>query len=283
MDTFTFAARDDAEITAYRWTPAGTPRGLVLISHGMGEHARRYDRFARALTGAGHLVLAADQRGHGATAGSPSQHGVLGDDGWDRLLEDLGVLLALGRAELPGRPAVLLGHSMGSMAAQQWVVDHSTEIDGLVLVGTASADLLGLGGEGPLDLSAFNAPFEQRTGYEWLSRDEAEVDAYVADPQCGFGIDPPGARALDAGARRITDPAVVGRLRADLPVLITVGEEDPVNGHLALLRPLVERYEAAGLRDVTVRTWPGARHEVLNETNRDEVTAEVVAWLDRVV
>jgi alpha-beta hydrolase superfamily lysophospholipase len=177
-------------------------------------------------------------------------------------------------------PVVLLGHSMGSFAAQQWILEHSDAVDGLVLSGTALLDLLepALDLSGPMDLSSFNAPFEQRTGYEWLSRDTAQVDLYVADPDCGFGLDVEGTRGMFAGGRAVTD---VSGIRADLPVLITVGDADPVNAGLALVNPLVERL--SGLKDVTLRVWPGARHEVFNETNRDEVVADLLAWLDRIV
>ena len=105
----------------------------------------------------------------------------------------------------------------------------------------------------------------------------------MADPGCGFGIDTGSARVMFTGARRGADPAQVAAIRSSLPVYIAVGEADPVNGGLALLTPLIERYEAAGLTDVTVRTYPDARHEILNETNRDEVIAELISWLDRVV
>jgi alpha-beta hydrolase superfamily lysophospholipase len=135
----------------------------------------------------------------------------------------------------------------------------------------------------PIDLSLFNAPFQPaRTDYDWLSRDEDIVDAYVADPRCGFGIDTDSAKAMFAGARRGADPAQVAAIRPGLPVYIAVGEADPVNGGLTLLTPLTERYEAAGLTDVTIRTYPAARHEILNETNRAEVIAELTSWLDRV-
>jgi alpha-beta hydrolase superfamily lysophospholipase len=175
---------------------------------------------------------------------------------------------------------------MGSFAAQQYLFDHSAAVDGVVLTGTAAIDLLegALDLDQPIDLSAFNAPFQPaRTDYDWLSRDEAIVDAYVADPRCGFGIDTSSARAMFAGARRGADPAQVGAIRSDLPVYIAVGEADPVNAGLALLTPLTERYKAAGLTDVTIRTYPAARHEILNETNRDEVITELTRWLDRVV
>ena len=282
--TFSYTSADGTRIAAYRWDPAGRPRAAVQLTHGMGEHAQRYDHVARALNEAGFAVYAQDHRGHGASA-DPEALGDLGKGGWPGLVDDIGLLSAVIRAEHPGLPLILLGHSLGSFALQQYILDHSDEIDGVVLTGTAAIDLLegALDLDQPIDLSLFNAPFQPaRTDYDWLSRDEATVDAYVADPRCGFGIDTDSARAMFAGARRGADPAQVARIRSSLPVYIAVGEADPVNGGLALLTPLTERYEAAGLTDVTVRTYPGARHEILNETNRDEVIAELTSWLDRV-
>jgi len=282
--TFSYTSADGTRIAAYRWDPAGRPRAAVQLTHGMGEHAQRYDHVARALNEAGFVVYGQDHRGHGANA-DPGGLGDLGKGGWPGLVDDIGLLSAVIRAEHPGLPLILLGHSMGSFAVQQYILDHSDEIDGVVLTGTAAIDLLegALDLDQPIDLSLFNAPFQPaRTDYDWLSRDEATVDAYVADPRCGFGIDTDSARAMFAGARRGADPAQVARIRSSLPVYIAVGEADPVNGGLALLTPLTERYEAAGLTDVTVRTYPGARHEILNETNRDEVIAELTSWLDRV-
>jgi len=180
----------------------------------------------------------------------------------------------------------LLAHSMGAFAAQQYLLDHSADVDGVVLTGTGAIDLLepALDLDQPLDLTMFNAAFSPaRTDYDWLSRDEAIVDAYIADPGCGFGIDTDSARAMFVGARRLADPAQVAAMRASLPVYIAAGEADPVNGGLTLLTALTDRYEAAGLTDITVRVYPGARHEILNETNRDEVIAELNTWLDRVV
>ena len=173
---------------------------------------------------------------------------------------------------------------MGSFAVQQYLLDHSADADAVILTGTAVIDLLepALDLDQPLDLAMFNAAFQPaRTDYDWLTRDEAIVDAYVADPRCGFGLDTGAAKAMFAGARRLADPAEVAAMRPDLPVYIAAGESDPVNGQLALLTPLADRYRAAGLADVTVRTYPQARHEILNEINNAEVIAEIGDWVDR--
>ncbi|NYJ07298.1 alpha/beta fold hydrolase [Petropleomorpha daqingensis] len=273
----------DVELTAYRWDPAGTPRGIVQLTHGMGEHLLRYEPLAGALTAAGFVVIGQDHRGHGASA--QGEWGALGEGGWDELVRDIGRVSDVARQDFPDLPLVLLGHSMGSFAAQQYVLDHSDELAGLVLTGTAVLDLLepALDLDQPLDLSAFNAPFEHRTGYEWLSRDTAQVDAYVADERCGFGLSDVDGRQMFASARQVADPGRLAGLRKDLPVWIPVGEHDPVNGQLALVHPLVQRLTDAGLTDVTLVVYPEARHEVFNETNRDEVVADLLAWLDRVV
>jgi alpha-beta hydrolase superfamily lysophospholipase len=282
--TFSYTSADGTKIVAYRWDPAGAPRAAVQLTHGMGEHALRYEHVARALNEAGFVVYAQDQRGHGASA-DPEALGDLGKDSWPGLVEDIGLLSAHIRSEHPGLPLILLGHSMGSFAVQQYLYDHSADADGVVLTGTAAIDLLegALDLDQPIDLSAFNAPFAPaRTDYDWLSRDEAMVDAYVADPRCGFGIDTAAGKAMFTGARRGADPGQVAAIRPGLPLYIAVGEADPVNGGLALLTPLAERYQAAGLTDVTVRTYPDARHEILNEANRAEIIAELITWIDRV-
>jgi alpha-beta hydrolase superfamily lysophospholipase len=283
--TFSYTSADGTKIAAYRWDPAGEPRAAVQLTHGMGKHARRYEHVAQALNDAGFVVYAQDHRGHGASA-DPSALGDLGEGGWPGLVDDIGLLSAHIRAEHPGLPLILLGHSMGSFAVQQYLFDHSADADGVVLTGTAAIDLLegALDLDQPIDLSAFNAPFAPaRTDYDWLSRDDAIVDAYVADSRCGFGIDTASGKAMFVGARRGADPDQVAAIRSDLPLYIAVGEADPVNGGLALLTPLADRYRAAGLTDVTVRTYPDARHEILNETNRGEITAELIDWINRVV
>ena len=283
--TFACTSGDGQKITAYRWDPPAPPRAVLQVTHGMGEHALRYGKFAQAMNERGLVVYAQDHRGHGATAGD-GVLGDLGEGGWPALVGDIGLLSTEIRAQQPGLPLILLGHSMGSFAVQQYLLDHSADADAVILTGTAVIDLLepALDLDQPLDLAMFNAAFQPaRTDYDWLSRDESVVNAYIADPRCGFGLDTGSAKAMFAGARRLADPAEVAAMRPDLPVYIAAGESDPVNGQLALLAPLADRYRAAGLADVTVRTYPQARHEILNEINNAEVIAEIGGWVDRVL
>jgi alpha-beta hydrolase superfamily lysophospholipase len=270
---------DGARLIGQRWTAAGPTRAAVVLAHGMGEHSLRYDRLGRALSAAGIDLLAVDQRGHGRTAamaGAPL--GALGPAGWDGLVDDFALVVRSTHRERPELPIVVLGHSMGSWVVQQFLQDHSAEVAAAVLSGTAALELVlaGVDPDQELDLTAFNAPFEARTGYEWLSRDPAEVDQYVAEPMCGFGLDPAGVRGMVEAAPRLAD---VSGLRAGLPVYVLVGTDDPVNGGMLALDPLIERYRAAGL-DVTLRRYEGGRHEMFNETNRDEVVADLITWLD---
>lgn len=274
-------------VAVFRWLPAGDPRGVVQLTHGMGEHVLRYGHLAEVLTGAGFVVQGQDHRGHGATArANGTQPGSLGPGGWPALVDDVGRLVELGRQDVPGVPLVLLGHSMGSFAAQQYLLDHSEDVDAAVLTGTTLLDQIeaGLDTSAEIDLSGFNAPFAPaRTDFDWLSRDEAQVDAYVADPWCGFGLDPTAATEMLAGGRAVADAQRLAAMRQDLPVYIAVGEHDPVGGPVVVAQMLADRYREAGLKDVTFRVWPGGRHEILNETNRDDVEGELLGWVDGAV
>ena len=282
---FTITSSDGEQVFVRRWSGDGPPRAIVQIAHGMGEHAGRYERLAAALVDHGYVVYANDHRGHGRTAGTPDRHGDLGAAGWDGLVDDLALVGARARAEQPGIPLVLLGHSMGSFALQQYLLDRSGDIDAAVLSGTTAVDVIaaGIDTSQPADLTAFNAPFAPaRTDYDWLSRDDAEVDAYIADAACGFGVDVAGMTGMFGHVAAMSDPARLAGIRRDLPIYVFSGDADPLAGGGALVELVGQRYRDAGVKDVTVKLYPGARHETLNETNRDEVTADLVAWLDDV-
>ncbi len=279
-NTVTVPTADGIELQTFRWAPEGTPRAAVQVQHGLAEHAARYRRFAQALTAAGYLVYAPDGRGSGRTAAG--RYGQWGPDGWPGWVDDLARLNARIRQDNPELEVALFGHSMGSFASQQYVLDHSGDIDALVLSGTTEVSGLAamLDSDEPADLSAFNAPFENRTGYEWLSRDEAEVDAYVVDEACGFAA--PKLTGI-ATLAQAADPERLTAIRSDLPILLISGTDDPLAGGGAAVELVAQRYRDAGIRDVHATLYPGARHELLNETNRDEVTADVLAFLDRTV
>ena len=305
MGDFAFQAPDGIRVTVYHWLPetGSQTRAVVQIAHGMAEHAARYERFARALCAAGFAVYANDHRGHGRTAGTLENLGYFaGANGWDRVVADMRQLSGIIRERHPGRPLFLFGHSMGSLLARSYITLHGAGLGGVLLSGTpADPGLLGRvgltaarlvacckGRRAPspllnaLSFGKFNQNFKpNRTHFDWLSRDEAEVDLYVADPFCGgvfaagFFID------LLTGMRRLHDPASLRRIPEDLPLLFLSGGMDPCGGGEGGVRKTCEAYQKAGLRDVAVKIYPQARHELLNEINREEVFADVVAWMNR--
>ena len=222
-----------------------------------------------------------DHRGHGASA---AVHGLgeFGPRGFQSLVDDMAALSRVARAEIPGAPLILFGHSMGSFAAQLYLLEHHAQLAGLVLSGTAAVDALRearAAGPGALN-ATFAAP---RTDFDWLSRDEAEVDAYIADPLCGFALaDAARASVMETAGPARHDPRMAG-VRGDLPVYVISGEHDPVTGPAqAFVGAMIDSWRAAGLRDIDHRIYPGGRHELLNELNRDEVTRDLIAWLDGV-
>ncbi len=274
---------DSTRITTYAWTDSVTdPRGVVQIAHGLAEHGVRYDRLARALNAAGYLVHANDHRGHGRSVVSEDDLGNFGFSGFAGLIADVAAYGARIAAHHEDLPLFLVAHSMGSFAAQSLLLDHSEQYAGVVMSGSTALDVLAQSlaeSEGPGGLEAFNAGFEHRTGYEWLSRDVSEVDAYVADPLCGFDLPEDAIPQLFADAQRLADIEALRAIRSDLPILMVSGEADPLSGGGQLVELSGQRYRDAGLVDVTTRIYPEARHEIFNETNRDEITADVVAWL----
>ncbi|MGQ4511280.1 alpha/beta fold hydrolase [Streptomyces sp. DW26H14] len=296
-------AHDGVQIAGYTWLPeGGRPRALVQIAHGAAEHALRYDRFAQHLTAHGYGVLATDLRGHGATATSTGGFGTAGTDGdsWRANVKDLRTAGEKARTLYPGVPVFLLGHSMGSMLARDYAQEYPDDLAGLLLTGTfrslpgcETAETavrleLEIEKEGRdarssfvADLfDSFNDGYQHRTGFEWLSRDEAEVDAYLADERCGFPFS--AGLALDwvLGVRKINDPGALARMPADLPVHVAVGDQDPCHQRMTLVYELLEDFRYLGLTDLSWKAYPGARHEILNETDRDAVHRDLTDWLD---
>jgi alpha-beta hydrolase superfamily lysophospholipase len=278
------SASDGTPIRVYQWKGSAPVRGIVQIAHGMGEHSLRYRLVAHALVNAGYAVYANDHRGHGELAANANALGDFGPQGFPVLVDDMTYVTRTARDAHKGKPLVLLGHSMGSFAAQLYLLDHSDLLDGVALSGTTALDLLGAAAmSGRWKLEDLNASFEPaRTPFDWLSRDKAEVDAYIADPLCGFNVDAESYGSLFAVAPRLATAAEIGRIRRDLPIFLFVGDLDPVNAKLTWFQPLVDRYREAGLTDVSWHVYGNARHEVLNEINRAEVVANLLAWIDRV-
>jgi alpha-beta hydrolase superfamily lysophospholipase len=274
-----------------RWWSVDAPRGIVLIAHGASEHSGRYDRFARALNDAGFAAVAIDHRGHGGTQPEPGP-ALMGPGGGRAVVDDLAQLQAEAVTELGEVPVVLLGHSLGSLIALAYLTEHSAGLAGCILSAVpadvdSAAELepvlrgvadAGMRDEPMTDLfSAHNTQFEPaRTAYDWLSRDEAEVDRYLADPLCGD--DRPLSYGYLLEIIEVVAPARERFAGISCPVLVIVGDEDPA----AAMGEHAEK-AAAALVDAGVATelivYEGARHELLNEINRDDVTGDLVAWI----
>lgn len=276
----TLQVRSDADglsIRVHRWVPGRAPRGVVVIAHGAAEHALRYARFAAVLNEAGLSVWAPDHRGHGASPG-PMGLGDFGEGGWAALVADLGQVIAQAREASGAAPLCLFGHSMGSFAAQDLCATRSDLIDALVLCGSTS---IAKPPPGPrVSGAGFNTAFEPaRTPYDWLSRDQAEVDAYVNDPLCGFESRVQGGARARPDFERLADPALFRGVRSALPVLLLSGDQDPIHRGLVGLRLLDERLGSAGVARIDTLCYPGGRHEMLNELNRDRVMADARDWM----
>jgi alpha-beta hydrolase superfamily lysophospholipase len=247
----------------------------------MGEHIGRYAGTIEVLVSAGLTVYGNDHRGHGRTATSSADYGNFGKGGFDLLVEDMVRLSQIARQENPERPFFLMGHSMGSFAAQGYALDHSREIDGLILSGSGALDgLAKMVGSGPAATNLLNAAFEPaRTPADWLSRDPAVVDAFINDPHCFAELQPESLGSFLAAAPGLADPTRLRRIRIDLPIYLFSGGADPVGRQLKGVEVLVERYRKAGLRDISHDFYPDGRHEMLNEINRDEVHTRLLDWV----
>ena len=301
---------DAPEAGAPARTPAATrpqvpgaarPRGIIVIAHGMAEHASRYARFAASAVEEGYAVLAGDHRGHGATA-APGGFGFVAEKGgWERVVADMGTVLDAARRAWPDVPVFLMGHSWGSFLARDLAARRGGDLAGLILLGTGS----GVGaltrpataicaGEsrlrGPrhpsrlLNALAFG-PYQRhfapnRTEADWISRDAKEVDRYVADPWCGFVCTSSFFRDLVAGQGAVNTASHAAAVPADLPMLLASGDRDPVGAMGRGVQRAATLYRRAGVREVSVLLYPGGRHELLNETNRDQVTGDILTWID---
>ena len=276
------------------WSPSGAPRAVVQILHGMAEHIDRYDRMARALNAVGYAVAGRNHRGHGPEA---EALGYFADrDGWDVLLRDAHAVSLDLKKRYPGAPFFLLGHSMGSFLAREYALRYGGELDGLILSGTGfypkalcvSGWLLAKASPkkkpaamvNQIAFSGNNKPFAPgRTGFEWFSRDEREVDKYVSDPLCGFCFTGGAFADFFGGLLALTDESRLQNMPRELPVYFMSGDHDPVGRMGEGVKKVAEQFQKAGMKDVTVKLYPGARHELFNEINRDEVTFDLAEWL----
>jgi alpha-beta hydrolase superfamily lysophospholipase len=297
-ETLRFSSPSGAAIAFHHSEPLRAARGILLISHGLAEHSKRYRVFAEALATEGFHVYAWDHRGHGQTTAADAPIGRFASkDGGRLVIDDLLAIRDHAASAHPGLPVVLFGHSMGGLVALNAAVSHPEAFDavaiwntnfnpgpaGRIAQGLLLAERALKGSDVPsgllprLTFGAWgNAIPSRRTSFDWLSHDPAEVDAYIADPLCGF--DASVSLWLDLFELTYRAPKLVERLPKNLPIHLLGGGEDPAtDGGKAILwlSALLRKHD---LSNVTTRLWPNARHETLNDTVRREATIEFAAW-----
>ncbi|MDP4091097.1 MAG: alpha/beta hydrolase [Bacillota bacterium] len=301
---FIFKSDDGTDIFVYNWTPDNDVKvkGIVQIAHGMAETAARYERFAETLTGSGYIVYANDHRGHGRTAGSVEKLGYLADNnGFDWLVKDLHQLSVITKKENPSLPLFLLGHSMGSFAAQRYIMLYGDELNGAVLSGSNGKQgmILNLGlllakneikkhGRkaqshklSRMTFGSYNNAFKpNRTEFDWLSRDNHEVDKYIKDQFCGTVFTAGFFYDFLTGLKEIEDKKNLSLIPKKLPIYIFSGEKDPVGKFGKGVIRLLNTYKSYGIKDITYKLYKDGRHEMLNETNRYEVMKDIIHWLN---
>lgn len=307
-DSFWLTSSDDATALGCDvWLPAGGSSGVVAtvqLVHGMTEHIGRYDTFARVLAARGCAVVGHDHLAHGCSVISPENWGVLpAGRGADYLVADVQLVRLRVEGRFPDVPHVIFGHSMGSFVTRAFLGKHGSGLAGALIFGTgwqpsaalafgraATSALAALRGwdfrskliDG-LAVGAYARRFAREEGGKlaWLSRDAAARDAYAADPACGFTFSLGAYHELFRLIGMAQDRALVQGMPHDLPVLLASGTQDPVGGMGKAVPRVASLLSSCGVTDVEQRLYPGARHELLNETNRAEVMTDVVDWLER--
>lgn len=303
---FTLSTPDGIDLYVYHWPVANraAPKAVVHIVHGMAEHAARYQRLAQSFVDAGYVVLAHDHRGHGRSAQGKQALGFFGEDhGWERLVDDIELVNRRIHELYPTAPIVILGHSMGSFATQCYLSKYSEHVQAAILSATSDApprallavgrmlaklERLRLGKYGrskilqKMSFGSYNKRIKTpKTEFDWLSKDPREVQVYCYDPLCGFAISVQAWLDLFAGFSWMANPQARAKIRKDLPIYIISGDQDPVSNYLKGTRQLLASYRKIGLTNVEHKFYHGGRHEMLNEVERDEVTAAIIRWLDK--
>lgn len=302
-ETFTFpSVSGGTEIHGVRYIPEGEIRGVLQISHGMVEYIERYEDFACYLADRGILVTGNDHLGHGGSIRTKEDYGYFAEpDGNSAVLADLYRLTQITKEAWPGLPYFLLGHSMGSFYARQYLCEYGRELDGAIIMGTgcqpralvrAGKALCAViarfkgwrhrsGFVDHLAFGGYNKRFEPaRTSKDWLTKDEKIVDAYVADERCSFLFTLNGYYSMFTGIDRLYDRKLLDRMPKDLPVFFVAGAEDPVGDFSKGVLRAVEMFRDVGMEQVDWKLYPGDRHEILNELDRQTVYEDLYHWLE---
>ncbi|MCY6369973.1 alpha/beta hydrolase [Clostridium ganghwense] len=302
-ESFNFKDKDGLEIFVYKWSPDKNikAKAVLQIAHGMAETAVRYERLAENFTKQGYIIYANDHRGHGKTANEIEKLGDLGEDGFNAMVENMYQLTKIIKEENDKLPIFLLGHSMGSFLTQRYICLYGKELKGVIFSGSngsqgimadigrfiAKREIRRIGRSAKserldkLSFGGYNKSFKpNRTKFDWLSRDEKEVDKYIEDPFCGTIFTAGFFYDLLGGLRLIADKREISKVPKDLPIYIFSGDKDPVGKNGKGVLKLVKSYKNQGIKDLTYKLYKDGRHEMLNELNRDEVINELLLWLE---
>ena len=296
---FTFPSKDGIhKCHVSQWTPDDKPRAVVQIVHGVADYAGRYDHFARYLADHGFVVCGEDHLGHGKTV-DDGKYGYFGKkDGWTLVTADVRQLRVLMGEKYPGIPYFLLGHSMGSFLSRTYLCAYPGTVDGCILSGTGQEKpaivaagkavssvvcaLRGPDAVSPLSLGSYNKQFApNRTTADWICRDEAVVDAYLKDPFCTFEPTAGLVRDMMGGLQYISSEEALSQMDPSTPVYLFSGDRDPVGANGEGVKKVYGFFKDHGTADLTMKLYPGGRHEMLNEINKGEVFADVLAWLEK--
>ncbi|MBI0580255.1 lysophospholipase [Neobacillus cucumis] len=302
QSAFTFETNDGARIHVNKWMGEVKPRAIVQIAHGMAEHIERYQSFAEELVSQNIVVYGNDHRGHGKTASLNNCSGYFADEqGFEKVVEDLFTLTTIIEKDYPDVPIFLFGHSMGSFLSRRYIQLHGDRIVGVILSGTggdpgimgkigrmiASRQMRKIGKRTPssllnnLTFGNYNKSFQpNRTEFDWLSRDEREVDLYIEDPNCGGIFSSGFFYDLLGGLETINKIANIELIPKKLPIYLVSGSMDPVGGNTKGVLKTYQAFKNAGIIDVTYKFYEDARHEILNEINKDEVVADIIGWIN---
>ena len=293
------------KIHAIKCIPDGTPKAIIQIAHGIGGNASRYKEFMEYLANNGYAVYANDHLGHGGSIVTGDEKGFFAEkNGWTHVVNDMVTLHDIASDELGSLPYVMLGHSMGSFLTRTYMIDHPDKYDYAILSGTGhqSRALVAAGraavealvlAKGPhangqmLNDMAFGSYLKKipdaRTPYDWLSRDAAHVDRYIKDPLLGFVCTASLYRDMLSGISYITNFSNIKKMNREKPVYFFSGDADPVGDYGEGVNKAYKAFCKAGLKDVFMRLYPGGRHEMLNETCKEQVYADILDWLNEKV
>ncbi|HBH2746801.1 alpha/beta hydrolase [Clostridioides difficile] len=300
---FTFKGEEGLDIYTYKWEDENIkkPKAVIQIAHGMAETAQRYETFAKVLTKNGYIVYINDHRGHGKTAKIIENVGHLAEkEGFRCLVEDMYTLTNIIKKENEDLPIYLFGHSMGSFASQRYIMDYSNNLSGLILCGSNGKQgiILNLAhliinretkkyGRRSKSNKINNLIFggeiirrNEKTKFDWLSRDKEQVEKYINDPFCGVVCSCGFFYDLVQGLKEIEDKENLKKVPLDIPIYIISGDKDPIGKNGKGVLRLRDRYIKLGVKDVTCKLYKDGRHELLNEINREEVFEDIICWLN---